>query len=182
MATWIWINTGAGNGLLPDGTKPLHEPILTVKIYGIHLRVSSQEMPKISLLDMSLKVTNLTIILGSPRGQWVKGELYTWTEAFQLTQKKHFHRYIKEAFQHATDIKDVLSHIPLNLPHVQRDGHEFQTEEWIMTFPVIGSHHSNGELLTLEMTRDFMYQFEWWHLVDKYSKSPLAKEISWKHV
>ena len=29
MATEIWVNIGSGNSLLPDGTKPLHEPMLT---------------------------------------------------------------------------------------------------------------------------------------------------------
>ena len=29
MATEIWVNIGSGNGLLPDGTKPLPEPVLT---------------------------------------------------------------------------------------------------------------------------------------------------------
>ena len=29
MATEIWVNIGSGNGLLPDGTKPLPEPRLT---------------------------------------------------------------------------------------------------------------------------------------------------------
>ena len=29
MATEIWANFGAGNGLLREGTKPLPEPILT---------------------------------------------------------------------------------------------------------------------------------------------------------
>ena len=29
MATQIWVNDGSGNGLLPDGTKPLPEPMLT---------------------------------------------------------------------------------------------------------------------------------------------------------
>ena len=28
MATEIWINFGSGNGLLPDGTKPLAEPMI----------------------------------------------------------------------------------------------------------------------------------------------------------
>ena len=27
--TWIWVNISSGNGLLPDGTKPLPEPMLT---------------------------------------------------------------------------------------------------------------------------------------------------------
>ena len=29
MATWNWVNIGPGNGLLPDSTKPLSEPMLT---------------------------------------------------------------------------------------------------------------------------------------------------------
>ena len=29
MVTEIWVNIGSGNVLLPDGTKPLTEPILT---------------------------------------------------------------------------------------------------------------------------------------------------------
>ena len=29
MVTEIWVNTGSGNGSLPDGTKPLPEPMLT---------------------------------------------------------------------------------------------------------------------------------------------------------
>ena len=29
LATYSWVNIGSGNGLLPDGTKPLPEPMLT---------------------------------------------------------------------------------------------------------------------------------------------------------
>ena len=29
LATSIYVNTGSCNGLLPDGTKPLPEPVLT---------------------------------------------------------------------------------------------------------------------------------------------------------
>ena len=29
MATQIWINIGSDNGLVPEDTKPLHEPMLT---------------------------------------------------------------------------------------------------------------------------------------------------------
>ena len=50
MATKIWVNTGSGNGLLPDGTKPLPEPMLTYHqqrtatfIWGqVHKRYVSQ--------------------------------------------------------------------------------------------------------------------------------------------
>ena len=34
MATNIYANIGSGNGLLPDGTKPLPEPMLTYRKYG----------------------------------------------------------------------------------------------------------------------------------------------------
>ena len=34
MATEIWVSIGSGNGLLPDGTKPLPEPMLTYYKYG----------------------------------------------------------------------------------------------------------------------------------------------------
>ena len=33
MATKIWVNIGSGNGLLPDGTKPLPEPVLTCHLW-----------------------------------------------------------------------------------------------------------------------------------------------------
>ena len=32
MAWCHWVNIGSGNGLLPDGTKPLPEPVLTYHI------------------------------------------------------------------------------------------------------------------------------------------------------
>ena len=35
METKIWINIGSGNGLLPDDTKPLPEPMLTNHQWGI---------------------------------------------------------------------------------------------------------------------------------------------------
>ena len=34
MTTEIWVNIGSGNGLLPDGTKPLPEPMLNSDLPG----------------------------------------------------------------------------------------------------------------------------------------------------
>ena len=34
MLTQIWVNIGSGNGLLPDGIKPLPEPMLTNHQYS----------------------------------------------------------------------------------------------------------------------------------------------------
>ena len=48
MVTEIWVNIGSGNGLLPDGTKPLPEPVFTdhVKSNDIHIGKISQGMPQ----------------------------------------------------------------------------------------------------------------------------------------
>ena len=35
MATENWVNIGSGNGLLPDGTKPLPQPMLTYHQKGV---------------------------------------------------------------------------------------------------------------------------------------------------
>ena len=35
MVTEIWVDIGSGNGLLPDGTKPLPEPMLTYHQKGL---------------------------------------------------------------------------------------------------------------------------------------------------
>ena len=50
----FWVNTGSGNGLLPNGTKPLPEP---VEFCGIHLTTISQKTLKISIPKMNLKIT-----------------------------------------------------------------------------------------------------------------------------
>ena len=50
-----------GNGLVPDGTKPLPESMLTnhqVRSGGIPLKASSVDMLKISILDIILKITD----------------------------------------------------------------------------------------------------------------------------
>ena len=59
MATEIWINTGSGNGLLPDCTKPLPESMLTdssMKSSDIHIKAISQEMPQSSITKIRLKI------------------------------------------------------------------------------------------------------------------------------
>ena len=63
MATEIWVNIGSGNGLLPDGTKPLPEPMLSDHQWSpsdIHSRAISQEMPQPSITKIRLKITYLT--------------------------------------------------------------------------------------------------------------------------
>ena len=57
----ILVNTGSGNGLLPDGTKPLPEPMLIyhVRSRDIRLRAISQLIPKLSTTEITLKITHL---------------------------------------------------------------------------------------------------------------------------
>ena len=62
MAAEIWVNIGSGNGLLPDGTKPLPEPVLTDHQWSpsdIHIREISREMPQTSIIKIHLKITYL---------------------------------------------------------------------------------------------------------------------------
>ena len=62
MVTEIWVNIGLGNGLLPYGTKPLPEPMLTDHQWSpsdIHIRAISQEMSQPSLTKIHLKITYL---------------------------------------------------------------------------------------------------------------------------
>ena len=54
MATEIWVNIGSGNGVLPDGTKPLPEPMLID-----HMRAIRQEISQTSITKIRLKITSL---------------------------------------------------------------------------------------------------------------------------
>ena len=65
------VNIGSGNGLLPDSTKPLPQPMLSdhqwspvkfilgQKSSEIHIRPISQEMPQPSITKICLKITCL---------------------------------------------------------------------------------------------------------------------------
>ena len=62
MATKIWVNIGSGNGLLPDGTKPLPEAMLTwssLKSSDIHIRTILQKMHQPSITKICFKITCL---------------------------------------------------------------------------------------------------------------------------
>ena len=77
MVTWIWINIGSGNGLLPDGTKPLPEPMLTYHQRGSVAFSSEQFHRKCSRYQFvkQIWIYNFKIISTFSRGQWVK----SWT-------------------------------------------------------------------------------------------------------
>ena len=44
MVTWIWVNIGSGNGLVPNSTKPLPKPMLVSDQWGpVEFTVSNFE-------------------------------------------------------------------------------------------------------------------------------------------
>ena len=59
--------SGSGEGLMPDDTKPLPEPMITNHKYtrscGIQMRAISQEILKIFILNMSLKITTVKSLI-----------------------------------------------------------------------------------------------------------------------
>ena len=61
MALQILVNTDSGNGLLPDGTKPLPEYMIyddlsSVRSRDNHLRAISQEIPQPLITEISIKI------------------------------------------------------------------------------------------------------------------------------
>ena len=76
MVTKILVNIGSGNGLLPDDTKPLPEPMLTYHKYGpvtfiwgqLHQRCPSHQSQK----SDSICLNKISFKFKSPKGQWVK--------------------------------------------------------------------------------------------------------------
>ena len=58
------VNIGLGNGLLPDGTKALSEPMYyvpSVRSGDIHLTRISQEISQPSITKINLKITYLKL-------------------------------------------------------------------------------------------------------------------------
>ena len=69
MATKIWVNIDSGNGLLPDSTKPLPEPMMTYHKYGPVTLIWGQfhkNYLKPLTTKISLKITHLKFTLNLP--------------------------------------------------------------------------------------------------------------------
>ena len=70
------VSIGSGNGLVPSGTKPFPEPVLTHQ-WGLvvfkYLRAISQWMFQISILHMNFKITTTRLQPRGPGANEVKG-------------------------------------------------------------------------------------------------------------
>ena len=75
-----WVNISSGNGLLPDGTKPLPEPMLNHHQKGGVTFIWGQfhKILQVSITKIGLKITQLKFLLKSPREQWVKNIFNQW--------------------------------------------------------------------------------------------------------
>ena len=74
MTFEILVNIGSGNGfLLPDGTKPLPEPMLTIISKALWHSSRDIIIRKFEATNQYSKIENyiFKITLRSPRGQWV---------------------------------------------------------------------------------------------------------------
>ena len=71
MAAYIWVNIDSGNGLLPDGTKPLPETnvdLSSVKPCDISIRRIAHDIPRSSSTKISLKFTYAEFHWNLPMG------------------------------------------------------------------------------------------------------------------
>ena len=81
---------------LVDGTWPLHEPLLSVSYHGIHLRATSQERLKISIIRMCRKITHWRLPLYRPRDM---GLTHNWWATIEhlicnTRQKRHLWKHV----------------------------------------------------------------------------------------
>ena len=110
MVTEILVNIGSGNGLLPDGTKPLPEPMLTdhqlspvTFILGqFHKRFLNQE-----LLKIHLKITYLKFHSNFPGAN----ELITYSVTWPCSTVLMLLKMVMEYCQCADDIPSVTADI-----------------------------------------------------------------------
>ena len=69
MVTQIWLNFGSGNGLLPDGVKPIYLNqcgLIISKVWWIRLRAISQEILESSITRTNSKITGLKLYSNLP--------------------------------------------------------------------------------------------------------------------
>ena len=73
VVTEIWVNIGSNNGLLPDSTKPLPEPMLPYHQIGIHLRtISCFSLRTIQWVHRTIQWVHRT------HGQMKWGSIWFW--------------------------------------------------------------------------------------------------------
>ena len=92
MTKLIWVNIGSGNGLLPDGTKPLPEPMLTHRWWRSVASPWEQFQwicPRYQINKTSFYL-HFNVYNKYPRGQWVIEIIYSlWSFCMIRTNDTH---------------------------------------------------------------------------------------------
>ena len=85
MASWNLVNIGSGNGLLPHGTKSLHEPMLTCQQQGplalrgnVHLKTHDINLQVLFKIYPSPNIQWVNFISSCPEGQNWKSLFVSW--------------------------------------------------------------------------------------------------------
>ena len=81
------VNLGSSNGLLPDGTKPLPEPMLTNHQCGVVAFTWGQFHRKCSVYSSLVWVRKLLIYDHSCRGQWVQILIVAYSASFHYSNQ-----------------------------------------------------------------------------------------------
>ena len=127
MVTEIWVNIGSGNGLLPDGTKPLPEPMLTDPQFSdIHIRAISQDMPQPSITKFCLKITCLNFYSNFPGINELNWPVFKDEEVV-------FGGEVLESLWEA--VTEVLQDVYVGLQHTDVGAHQLgQLHKWKKKF------------------------------------------------
>ena len=130
MGTQIWVNIGSGNGLLPDGTKPLPEVLnqccLIISQY-IHLGDISQEISQPSISKIGLKLHKISSI--SPRSRsgikchanFYQSLTPIWMILFDQWKLTQNHKWQKKLAGSMSNFAVNMSLIPLGQPSCGND-------------------------------------------------------------
>ena len=81
MVTKKGVSIESGNGSLSDGAKPLPDPMLTNRQWGLVPKAISREVFKVSILDkcMSIKISNSRLQMNFPGANELNRSVYMWS-------------------------------------------------------------------------------------------------------
>ena len=111
MVTQIWANIGSGNGLLPDGTKPLPEPMSTHHSWGSAACTWEQFHKKCSTIHFVKWIRKIHFWYTSPRDKWVNIPFKISRRGSEAQEQIN-----KEMFQ--LHLSDQQFHCPLRCAYI----------------------------------------------------------------
>ena len=111
MVTQIWLIIVSGNSLFPDGTKPLHEPVLTYHQRGLGAFTWGYYHRKYSGNQSLFENYSFTITTASPIGQCVK--VICLTQSCAMSTAVFSKVFMGWSYQYA-DIRFCTNGLPIH--------------------------------------------------------------------